>query len=290
MFFQICRKTLILFFTMLSLSLSAQTVQAPPTTNADWSKPYKSFRIAGNLYYVGTHELACYLIATPKGNILINTGLASSAAQIRENIESLGFRFVDTRLLLTTQAHHDHLGAMAAIKKRTGAKFWVNAPDAPVILEGGGSDYALGTGVPSFEPLTVDSLLKDGDVIQLGGVDLRMISHPGHTKGSCSFLLKTKDEKQVYTVLIANLPTIVTEKRFDEITQYPGIAEDYAKTFASLKKMKFDLWVASHASQFGLHHKRKAGDKYNPAAFRDIAGFKKAVAELEKAYKAHLKK
>lgn len=265
-------------------------MQEPPTTNAEWSKGYKPFRVAGDLYYVGTHELACYLVTTPKGNILINTGLASSASQIRKNIESLGFRFADTKLLLTTQAHHDHLGAMATIKKMTGAKLWVNAPDVPVIADGGSTDYALGTGVPSFEPVKADSLLKDGDVVLLGGIELTMISHPGHTKGSCSYLLKTKDEKKSYTVLIANLPTIVTERKFSEIKEYPDIAGDYAKTFASLKKLKFDLWVASHASQFRLHHKHKPKDMYNPTAFRDRAGFDRAVAALEKAYEAHLKK
>jgi len=283
-------KLIAVFFVFLRLTASAQSVQEPPTTNAEWSKAYKPFRIAGNLYYVGTHELACYLVTTPKGNILINTGLASSASQIRDNIEALGFRFADTKLLLTTQAHHDHLGAMATIKKMTGAKLWVNAPDAPVMADGGSTDYALGTGVPSFEPLKADSLLKDGDVVWLGGMELTMISHPGHTKGSCSYLLKTKDEKKSYAVLIANLPTIVTEKKFSEIKEYPGIADDYAKTFASLKELKFDLWVASHASQFHLHHKHKLNDKYNPAAFRDKAGFDKAVAALEKAYETHLRK
>ena len=83
----------------------------------EWTAPYQPFRIAGNLYYVGTYDLACYLITTPKGNILINTGLAASAAQIKTNIETLGFRLADTKILLTTQAHYDHMGAMAAIKK-----------------------------------------------------------------------------------------------------------------------------------------------------------------------------
>jgi metallo-beta-lactamase class B len=281
----------ILVFVLLTFTLSAQTVQEPSSaSHPEWSKPYRPFRIAGNLYYVGTYDLGCYLITTNKGHILINTGLSASTAQIRANIENLGFRFSDIRLLLTTQGHFDHLGAIAEIKKLTGAKVWVNAPDAPVLADGGSSDYAFGKGVVSFEPTIADSLLKDGDTIRLGDAALVMISHPGHTKGSCSYLLKTKDDKQWYSVLIANLPTIVIEKSFADVKDYPGIAADYAKTFASLKSLRFDLWVASHASQFDLHRKHKPRDRYNPFAFEDRAGFDKAVAELQKEYEIHLRK
>ena len=78
--------------------------------NPEWSKPYQPFRIVGNLYYVGTYDLACYLITTSQGNILVNTGLAASASQIKDNIETLGFKFSDTKILLNTQAHFDHVG------------------------------------------------------------------------------------------------------------------------------------------------------------------------------------
>ena len=282
---------LIVIFVFLSFLASGQTVQEPPSDNhPEWSKSYPPFRIAGNLYYVGTHDLACYLVNTPKGNILINTGLAASASLIKSNIEALGFRLSDTKLLLTTQAHYDHVGAMAAIQKATGAKIWVNAPEAAVMKDGGRSDYASGNGVPMFEPVKVDSLLNHGDAIRLGDAELVMLSHPGHTKGSCSYLVKTRDSTGAYTVLIANLPTIVTEKKFGDVTTYPLIAADYAATFASLNGLRFDLWVASHASQFGLHRKHRPGDKYNPFAFSDRAGYDKAVGELQKQYEAHVRK
>jgi len=280
-----------LLFLLLSFQLTAQFVKEPSSDNhPEWSKPYPPFSIAGNVYYVGTYDLGCYLVTTSKGNILINTGLAASASQIKNNIESLGFRFADTKLLLTTQAHFDHLGAMAAIKKITGAKFWVNAPDAAILADGGASDYAFGSGVPSFAPVKADSLLKDGDTIRLGDATLVMLSHPGHTKGSCSYLVRTKDEKKDYTVLIANLPTIIVDQKFDDVKAYPGIAADYQRTLSSLKAVRFDLWVASHASQFDLHSKRKPGDPYNPAIFSDKSSFDNAVADLEKQYKEHLKK
>src|SRR5678815_1816864 len=125
------------------LTCTTQEVKEPRTTT-EWTTAYQPFRIVGNLYYVGTYDLACYLITTPEGNILINTGLAASESQIKSNIETLGFKFSDTRILLTTQAHYDHLGAMAAIKQSTGAQLMVDEKDADVVASGGSSDYELG--------------------------------------------------------------------------------------------------------------------------------------------------
>jgi metallo-beta-lactamase class B len=271
------------------LTAQAQKVKEPKAMNEEWAKPYQPFRIAGNLYYVGTYDLACYLIATPQGNILINTGLAASAKQIKNNIETLGFRFTDTKILLNTQAHYDHLGAMAAIKKKTGAQLMLNEKDAAVAKDGGSSDYALGGKGSTFKPVTPDRLLHDGDTIRLGDMQLVMLNHPGHTKGSCSFLFTVKDDRQSYKVLIANMPTIVTDKSFAELATYPEAAVDYAYTLKVMKNISFDIWVASHASQFELHDKHKPGDAYNPAAFRDQAGYDASLSDLQKQYDEKMK-
>src|SRR5258705_7826596 len=139
--------------SILSLGVRAQTA-AEPTTKPEWSQSYKPFRIAGNLYYVGTYDLACYLITTTQGNILINTGLAASAAQIKRNIEALGFKFADTKILLTSHAHYDHVGAMASIKKKTGAKLMADEQDFGVLATGGATDYELGQYGVTFKPVT----------------------------------------------------------------------------------------------------------------------------------------
>ncbi|QDW24686.1 subclass B3 metallo-beta-lactamase [Pedobacter sp. KBS0701] len=265
--------------------MQAQQVHEPSSKNhPEWSKPFPPFRVVGNLYYVGTADLACYLIATPEGNILINTGLASSERLIGENIKKLGFKLSDTKILLTTQAHFDHLGAMAAIKKATGAKFMVDDADAKVAADGGLSDYDLDGKFCVFKPVKVDRILHNNDTIRLGGMELIMLHHPGHTKGSCSFLLSVNDQKRKYWVLIANLPTIVTEKNFADIPAYPNIAKDYAYTLQRMKNLKFDLWVASHGVQFDLLQKHKPGDTYNPAAFMDVKSFYDYIDELQVEY------
>jgi metallo-beta-lactamase class B len=290
MFNRLIKNTVLaVVLSMIVLTAAAQKVKEPKAMNEEWAKPYQPFRIAGNLYYVGTYDLACYLITTPQGNILINTGLAASAKQIKNNIETLGFRFADTKILLNTQAHYDHMGAMAAIKKKTGAELMVDEKDAAVLKDGGSSDYALGGKGSTFKPVIPDRLLHDGDTIQLGDMQLVMLHHPGHTKGSCSFLFTVKDEQRSYKVLIANMPTIVTDKSFADVTEYPEITNDYAYTLKAMKNISLDIWVASHAGQFELHDKHKPGDAYNPAAFKDQAGYDASLSNLQKQYDEKMK-
>ncbi|WP_276485528.1 subclass B3 metallo-beta-lactamase [Paraflavitalea pollutisoli] len=281
---RIAKSSLLIITLFATLCTTAQSVKEPTNTDPNWSKSYPAFRIAGNLYYVGTYDLASYLIVTPVGNILINTGLAASDKTIKTSIESLGFKLADTKILLTTQAHYDHLGAMSAIQQATGAHMMIDEADAAVAADGGRSDYAFGDTVSSFAPVKIDRVLHDKDTITLGGMHLLMLHHPGHTKGSCSFLFDVKDDKRSYRVLIANMPSIVTNKPFNNIAAYPNISQDYAYTLKAMKSLTFDLWLSSHASQFDLHRKHQPGNKYNPAAFIDRKGYDTALKGLEQQY------
>jgi metallo-beta-lactamase class B len=275
---------LLFLFSFSCMQGFAQNVKEPADTPKEWSESFTPFRIAGDLYYVGTYDLACYLITTSEGHILINTGLSSSAMQIKNSVEQLGFKFSDIKILLTNQAHYDHVGALASIKNMTGAKVMVDEKDAAVLEDGGKSDYALGGEKSSYVPLKADELLQDGEDIVLGGTSLKMLHHPGHTKGSCSFIFETKDKQRSYKVLIANMPSIVTSSKFSEVAAYPEIEKDYAYTIESLKKLDFDIWLASHASQFKLHEKHKSNGAYRPEEFMDRKGYNQILKELESAY------
>lgn len=280
----------LLFIIVLFSSLSALAQEAKkPYYNPDWSKPYPAFKIVGNLFYVGTYDLACYLLVTPKGNILINTGLDDSYPLIKNSIENLGFSLKDTKILLLTQAHHDHTGVLAKIKRETGAKLLVNKPDADVLKSGGKDDYEMGKYGELFEPVVPDKLLKDKAAIKLGGTKLTLLSHPGHTKGSASYLVNIKEGSKTYKVLIANLPSIVIDGKFSEVKTYPNIQKDYAYTFKAMKNLDFDLWVASHAGQFNLHKLRQPNDPYNPSIFGDKKAYFERLNDLEKAYLEKLK-
>ncbi len=278
------KRYIIILGLLMTAQYNAQIVSEPKNHPKEWSQSYEPFRIAGNLYYVGTYDLASYLIVTDKGNILINTGLADSLPIIKKNIQKLGFKYRDTKILLLTQAHYDHLGAMADIKKETGAKLYVDGADAEVLKSGGKTDYEMGKYGVTFKPVNPDYILKDKDQVKLGSTKLTMLHHPGHTKGSCSFIFETRDNERNYKVLIANMPTIIIDKKFSEVADYPDIEKDYQYTLSEMKKLDFDIWVASHAGQFDLHKKRKPGNPYNPNVFMNKKEYLDQLKELEKDY------
>jgi len=285
------RHSALLFLSILASPsiINAQTRAPLPFTDSTWSQPYEPFRIAGNLYYVGTYDLACYLVTTPQGHILINSGLEDSAPMIRKSVESLGFKFSDIKILLTNQAHYDHVGGLAAIKQATGAKMMINEADAQVLADGGQSDFIFGGKGAMFAGVEADRLLHNNDMVELGGTKLQVFHHPGHTKGSTSFLVDVRDDSRTWKVLLVNIPSILDMTRISGMPSYPNVGKDYQYTIQSLKKIQFDIWVAGHASQFQLHDKHKPGDAYNPGAFRDQEGFLASINAIDVQYKNRLK-
>ena len=125
--------------SLVLLLLLSFTAHAAP--NPDWTTSIAPFQISDNLYYVGSRDLAAYLITTPAGNILINANLESSPPQIRASVERLGFHWQDTKILLNGQAHYDHMAGAAQILRETHAKDMVMEGDAEVIRTGGRADW-----------------------------------------------------------------------------------------------------------------------------------------------------
>jgi metallo-beta-lactamase class B len=264
---------------------SSSLAQDDPT----WTRSFPPFRIIGNIYWVGSYDLSTYLITTPQGHILINTGVGDTALRIKASVEQLGFKLSDTRILTTTQGHYDHVAGLAALKRMTGARLVVSEAEKELLESGGKLDFRFGdTPGAQFEPVKVDSTFRDNDTIALGGAMLTAHHHPGHTKGSTSFTLNVQESGKMYRVVIANMPSINPGVTVSGMPNYPGIADDYARTFKAQKDMAIDVFLASHASQFKLHEKYKPGDPSNPDRFVDPQGFKAAVEELEKAYRDQL--
>jgi metallo-beta-lactamase class B len=269
----------------------AQGFKQLPINNPNYVKPFEPFRVVGNLYYVGTYDLAVYLITTPEGGILINTGVNDSVSGIRANIEKLGFKFNDIKLLLATHGHWDHVAGMAEIKKLTGARMLMHEGDAELLETGGGFDFRFPQGRGSiYEPVKVDQRLKDGDKIRLGGTELTLHHHPGHTKGASSFTFSTEDGGRKYSVLIVNMGSINPGVNVSFMPAFPEITEAYASTLAKQKQMKPDIWVASHAGQFNMHDKYKPGDPYDPNRFVDPQGYVAKIEFYQKRYRGQLEK
>ena len=254
-----------------------------PAQPEGWSQPFPGHRVIGNLYAVGTYDLGVFLITSDEGHILVNTALEDSVPLIRRNVESVGFRFEDIKILLQMQAHWDHTAALAEIKQITGAQMWATEDDAPVLEDGGFSDPHFG-GRVSFKPVKVDKIINDGEVIELGTTKLTVIDTPGHTAGSSSYSMSVRENGREYSVVIANMGTINQGKKLVVDPTYPGVAEDFAKTFERQKAMQVDVWVAAHGSQYGLHSKYRPGQAYSPDTFVDPEGFLAAVERLENLY------
>lgn len=262
-----------------------------PVTKEDYVKPFPPLRIVGNLYYVGTYDLGVYLITTSAGNILINTGINDSVPAIRSNIEKLGFKFSDIKLLLATHGHWDHVAGMAEIKRLTGARMLMQEDDAAMLEDGGSSDYRFPKGRGAvYEPVKVDQRLKDGDKVRLGDTELTVLHHPGHTRGATSFTFTTRDRGRDYQVLIANMASINPGVTVSGMPGFPGITEAYSQTLAKQKQLKPEVWVASHAGQFNLHQKYKPGDPYDPNRFVDPDGYQAKIRFYEKLFRDQLQK
>ena len=270
----------------------AQTqIHPPPLKNPNYVKPYAPFRVVGNLYYVGTYDLAVYLITTKQGNILVNTGINDSGPVIRENIEKLGFKYQDIKILLATHGHWDHVGAMAGIKRDTGARMMMHEGDVGLVESGGGQDYRYPEGRGTiYEPVKVDRVLKEGDKVRLGETELTVIHHPGHTKGSTSFTFTTEDAGKKYNVLIVNMASINPGVSVAFMPGFADITKAYLGTIERQKQMKPDIWVSSHAGHFNMHQKYKPGDPYDPNRFVDPDGYQAKLQFYEKLIRANIDK
>ena len=266
---------------VVAVALSAAAPAA--AQNENWTRPFPGHRVIGNLYAVGTYDLAVFLVTSEDGHFLINTALEDSTELIGQNIESLGFRLEDVKVLLQMQAHWDHTAALAEIKEITGAEMWATADDARVLEDGGFSDPHFG-GEQSFAPVEVDRIIADGDVLELGAARLTMVEMPGHTEGSSGYAMTVHEAGRDYRVIIANMGTINAGKQLVVDPTYAGVADDFAATYQKQKALDIDIWVAAHGSQYNLHDKWGPGNPYDPNTFVDPEGFRLAVERLEQAY------
>ena len=280
---------LVLSAAAAGAAMAQQRVHVP-ITNPDWEKPFPGFKIVGNTYYVGTYDLGCYLIDTGAGLILINSGAPGSYPLIKANIEALGFKTGDIKVITSTHGHFDHVGDLAAFQKDApGAKTYMSERDAPVLESGGNLDYRRpqGRGI-IYDPVKVDVRTKPGDHIKLGNADLTVLQAFGHTPGATSFSYPVMDAGKTYNVLIVNMDGINAGVKLLGSPGYPTIVEDFKNTLAIQATYTPDIWVSSHAGQFNLHQIYKPGDVYNPARFGDLAAYRAKIAGYQAAYEKQL--
>jgi metallo-beta-lactamase class B len=265
-----------------------ESAQVPASGSA--RQPFAPFRVIGNIQYVGSSNAGSFLITTPEGHILIDTGYPRTESWVRESIEKLGFRVGDIKIILNTHAHADHVGGHAQFKEWTGAKILTSEADRPVIEDGGRSDFRS-DGRELWKPLTVDGTVRDGEEIRLGGVTLVAHLTPGHTRGNTTWTMTVDEGSRKYNVVFVGSMGLNRGVPLVGNLKYPRIAEDYAKAFAVLKRLPCDVFFAFHAAHYNLEEKkRRLDERVTPNPFVDAPALRAYIEKNERAFLDQLEK
>jgi len=274
------RRSLFVILTFGLVLLAAGNSVLRAQANPDWHRPFPPFKIAGNLYYVGTADLAVYLINTPQGNILINSDFKEDVPLIHKSIEQLGFKYAETKILLISHAHGDHDEGVGLIKQETGAKLTVMDADVP-------AEESTAAGRPGAH---VDRILHDGDTVELGGAKLTAHLTPGHTKGCTTWTMQVQEGGRTLNAVIIGSPNVNPGYVLVGNKDYPQIAQDYVKTFKVLKSLPCDLFLGAHGAYFGLKAKYEKMKGGGENTLIDPEGYSAYVAEREATFQKEWKR
>lgn len=255
-----------------------------------WRAPVPPSRLVGNLYYVGASGVSSYLIVTPAGHILLDTGFDDTVPIIQAGVERLGFRLADIRFIISSHAHIDHVGGHARLKALTGAQIVASEADARTIESGGEDDFiAWPKETVLYAPAKVDRIIRDGEKLELGGVALTAHLTPGHTRGATTWTMQIDDAGQLRHAVFFSSASINAGTRLLNNPRYPDFVRDFEATFARLRALPCDLFFAPHGGQFAMGEKLARlgrGEGENP--FVDRAGWARLIGSAEKAFRDQL--
>ena len=285
--------------TALLCALSgALGAQGPSLFSREWyaqfsgpySQPLEPFRIVGNVYYVGASGISSFLITTPEGHILLDTGFAPTVPRIKESVEKLGFKLTDVKVILNSHAHCDHAGGHALMKQLTGAKIMMSKADAALLASGGTNDFTpFSREMIGYAPATTDRVLRDGDKVTIGGTTMICHLTPGHTKGCTTWTMDVTQDGKVYHLLFFGSTSVLSGVPLVDNKQYPSIADDLAQTYRKLKAFPCDVFLAPHAGFFDLAGKAaklEHGADSNP--FVNPSEFSNFITKAEEKFLAQL--
>lgn len=244
-------------------------------------------RVAGNLYYVGSRNISCYLVATDEGHVLINSGFEETVPLIRASVEKLGFKMKDVKILLSSHAHSDHVAGLASLQEITGAQVFAMKGDDKVISSGGKGQYLYSDA--RWQPCHVDRVLKDKATVKIGGAVLVARKTAGHTRGCTTWTYAVKDGGKTLNAVIVGSPNVNPGYQLVGNQSYKKIAQDYELGFAVLKKLPCDIFLGAHGKYYGMLSKYEAWIKDQAKnAFIDPDGYKAYISERQSAFAAKL--
>lgn len=237
---------------LIVAAATAAAQQGPAQYSREWyqqfsgaySDPVEPFRIVGNIHYVGAANIASYLITTPQGHILVDTGMNEMHDVIKNNVVKLGFKVEEIRIMLSSHAHFDHIEGHAAMQRATGAQVMAMTGDAEA-LQSGHDNSALGA--LGWEPVRVARVLKHGDTVSLGGATLRALHAPGHTQGATTWLTTVEDGGRSYNVAFLGGTTPNGGVALFGNPRHKNVVEDTRRTFKTLQAEKQpDIVLGGH--------------------------------------------
>jgi metallo-beta-lactamase class B len=259
-----------------------------PGNMQQWNRPFPPYRVIDNIYYVGTNEIAQFLITTPAGHVLLDTGFEASVPRLRENIESLGFHYGDIKLILTSHAHIDHVQAHALVRRQTGAEVVVSTADA-AFVEHGGKGETVYDGVYEWTGCPVDRRVEDGELVKLGGVTLTARLTPGHTLGATTWTMQVQDKGRSLAVVFFPSANLNPGVHLIDNPRYPQIARDFESSFTTWKSLPCDVFLADHGEFYGMkakYSRLQSGASANP--FIDPDGYLRFIEESERRFRERL--
>lgn len=249
--------------------------------------PYPPYKVIGNIYYVGANDITSYLITTPAGHIILNTGYEDTVPIIRDNVKALGFRLEDVKIMLNGQAHYDHVAGQRDLQQLTHAKIYSSEKEVEVLESGGAKDARFGKEI-TYPPVHVDHVVRDGEKVTLGGVTLVAHLTPGHSVGCTTWTMTVADGGKKYQVVFVGGTTINPGVRLVNQPTWPGISGDYEKAFQVLRSLPCEVFLGAHGGYYGMAAKRKRLDtaKINP--FIDPQGYREFIDHAEKVFRAQV--
>src|ERR1700730_14078628 len=276
---KLCLCLLFVLVTASAQNTPGQTKQAKQG-KTDWNAPFPPHKVIANIYYVGSAELASFLITTPQGHILINSDFEATVPVIRASVEKLGFKFTDIKILLGSHAHGDHMEGDALVKELSGARVMAMEPDVPWLRKM----------TPGGKPHPIDQVLKDGEQVTLG--DATLVAHltAGHTPGCTTWTMKVDDGGKSYDLAIVGSVNVNAGTLLVNNPAYPQIADDYVRSFKILKALPVDVFLGAHGSYYGMAAKYAKLQPGGTNPFIDPAGYKAYLDNREAAFQAELDK
>jgi metallo-beta-lactamase class B len=286
---------------LASLLVTTVVTQAQAATDcsncAQWNVSQKPFRVYGNTYYVGVRGLSSILITSPQGHILIDGDLAESAPKIAANIQALGFRVKDVKLILNSHVHFDHAGGLAELQKLSGAQVAASPPAARVLKAGhsGPDDPQYGIAL-SITPIAKVKVIKDGETLHVGPLALTAHFTPGHTPGGTSWTWQSCDraasegtpsggdqDRCLNIAYIDSLRAISAPSfHFSNNPAYPNVRAGFEKSFATVAALPCDILLTPHPEVSDLWDRLAKRDQGDANAFID-PGMCKQLAQSAKA-------